>query len=254
MSRCGCAGSTACACAVQPAPGSGITITGNGSAQSPYQIGITPDSDPDNLLTNGPNGLLVNCAAVVECVSAGTPAGFTTVTDSPGVNFTLTGTGTAGDPYVISADLTAVSVQSAAQSFLHPLDGPELVWEEINELPGLVITVPGTYVVTFTARAQVVIPEVTTVTNVGVAARLHVNGAPVPATETTLDLLSQGEATTIEAPLQTHTSGTTSVVVTLAAGDVLTLAGQWFGTPDTTQSILSNAQGRTRITAHRIGA
>ena len=122
MARCGCVGSDSCACFV--VAGTGTTVTGSGAVGDPYTVsasvacadvrgcisagdGVTYDSvtgviaaqistDAGNTTTIGGDGGLF------------TPGGGSTVVqaaDTPSVDTTVTGTGTAGDPYVVSADV-----------------------------------------------------------------------------------------------------------------------------------------------------
>jgi len=97
------------------------TVTGNGTAATPYQVSAavrldaTPPGGGTNLLEAGPDGLYVECADVRSCLTAGTgidydpasgtisaePAAATVVQAGDGV--TVTGTGSAADPYEVSA-------------------------------------------------------------------------------------------------------------------------------------------------------
>ncbi|MFH8577119.1 hypothetical protein [Streptomyces zaomyceticus] len=100
------------------------TVTGTGAAGDPYVVSTDVVLDPAppgggaNLLEAGPDGLYVECADVRSCFTAG--AGITydpttgeiaatgtglTVADTETVDLTLTGTGAAGDPYSVEADV-----------------------------------------------------------------------------------------------------------------------------------------------------
>lgn len=80
-----------------------MTLTGTGLSGDPYIISGAVKLDPNagNLLAATASGLFLDCAAVAACVSAGV----TEVMDTNSIDLTLTGAGTLGDPYVISAVL-----------------------------------------------------------------------------------------------------------------------------------------------------
>ncbi|MDQ1018966.1 hypothetical protein [Streptomyces afghaniensis] len=98
-----------------------LTLTGTGAAGDPYDVSAAVRLDPTppgggaNLLEAGPDGLYVECADVRTCLTAGTgidydPAtgeisaepGTPTVVQA-GTGVTVTGTGSAVDPYEVSA-------------------------------------------------------------------------------------------------------------------------------------------------------
>ncbi|MGW6459781.1 hypothetical protein ACWF94_28285, partial [Streptomyces sp. NPDC055078] len=105
-------------------PTASNTVTGTGAAGDSYVVSTDVVLDPAppgggaNLLEAGPDGLYVECADVRSCFTAG--AGITydastgtisavgtglTVADTETVDLTLTGTGAAGDPYSVEADV-----------------------------------------------------------------------------------------------------------------------------------------------------
>ena len=88
MPRCSCAGST-CGCKVEAPAGSGVYVEGNGSAAAPYQISAEVDA--------------VDASVII-------------FSDSPTVDFTVTGSGTKADPLVVSA-ATAVGTVTRLPSY-----------------------------------------------------------------------------------------------------------------------------------------
>lgn len=151
--------------------------------------------------------------------------------------------------------LNPYSQQSAADTFVHLLEGPANVWEEITELDPVVVGFDGVYVVTFDARglASITPANPGVVVNANVSAELRVNGVEVPATETRLASLSQLAPTTAQPQLTDQGTGSCTRVLQLNAGDSLTIWGQRVAVPGTSSQILSDVNGRCRITAHRIG-
>lgn len=145
--------------------------------------------------------------------------------------------------------------QTPAASFAHVLDGPQNTFEEITELGELDITVPGFYEVTFDAQGNATNTSAApgAVVATTATAALFRNGALVPNTETMLQLNSQGSSTVDQPALQMRGTGSATQVVQLAAGDKLTVWGKRNSDPGTTTEIVSNSNGRTRITAVRIG-
>jgi hypothetical protein len=211
------------------------------------------DPAAGNILQLAANGLRVDCNAVAECVGG---AAAVTVQDSPGIAFTESGAGTADDPRVISGDVKAVFLQTSAATWTHTIAAASGTWEKITELPNLTATVPGLYWVTADAVANVTIPANAGGSNSAAAASIYLakNDGMVPNTETRVNLESQSNPTTAQPALQLHGTGSVSRMVQLAAGDYLSLWTQRASTASATTEILSNNVGRTRITAHRIGA
>lgn len=129
MARCGCSGAAPCSCFIEAGPG--ITVEGSGSPSTPYVISVdsgaievndTPtinmsitgsgtggdpfiifgsvklDPSGANLLSATANGLILTCSTVQACVG-----GLVMVDDTSTVDLSITGDGTAGNEYHISA-------------------------------------------------------------------------------------------------------------------------------------------------------
>lgn len=241
MARCGCASAGG---------GSGVGVADSPTVDLTLLNGIISaaaklDPAPGNLLTATANGLRVDCSDVLACV--GESAGVA-VADSPGIDFTLAGS-------TVSGDLKPVFAQTAAVTFAHTLTGVD-TYQDINEVPDLTITVPGTYLVTADAVGNATITEGVSVVNAAAAFALFKNGVIVPNTETRLILNSQSlpDPGDQEPALQLHASGSVSRYVTCVAGDDFQIYAKRNSVEGTTTQILSNANGRSRISAHRIGA
>ena len=101
-----------------------LTLTGDGSAGTPYEVTAAVILDPappgggDQLLQSGPDGLFLECEQVRGCLTAGDGIAYDPdsgeisatpeptalgVTDSTSVDLTLTGTGSAADPFDVTA-------------------------------------------------------------------------------------------------------------------------------------------------------
>lgn len=81
-----------------------MTVSGSGTSGDPFVVFGSVKLDPsvDNILDATVNGLFLDCAAVQACVGGliDTPA-----TDTPTINMTITGDGTVGNEYVITASV-----------------------------------------------------------------------------------------------------------------------------------------------------
>lgn len=222
MARCGCSSSN-CACVLED--GANTTVTGDGSAATPYQVNVA---------------------------STGT---FLEIDDSSTIDLALAGDGTAGNPYVISASvIPQVSYETPqAADFTHAVVAAAGVYEKITELADLDIVEAGVYLVHFEARTVAVIPGGTAAVNTGNTIALHKNNALVANSETRGSLVSQGAATTTEPALQVQGTATGFALVTCAAGDDLSMyVKRTTSTAGTSNSVISDAEGRAKITAVRI--
>lgn len=240
MARCGC----------ESSGGAGVGVADSDSVDLTLLGGIiTADVELDpvagNLLTLTANGLRVDCDDIIECV--GESEGVA-VADSPGINFSLAGS-------TVSGDLVANFVQSAAVSFSHTLSGVG-VYEDISEVPDITIAVDGVYEVTAEAAGNATITSAIAGTAVAasVSLALYKNNVLVPNSETRAILNSQGSPTTAEPALQLHGSGSVTRYVTCVAGDTFQLYGARVSDAGTTSQIVSGTTGRSRLSAHRIGA
>jgi hypothetical protein len=94
------------------------TVTGTGTAADPYEVSAdvildpTPPGGGSNLIQAGPDGLFLECAQVRTCLTAGTGIDYDAATGTiaaegtvveAGTGVTVTGTGSAADPYEVSA-------------------------------------------------------------------------------------------------------------------------------------------------------
>lgn len=241
MARCGCASSSGGGVGVADTPTVDLTLL-NGIITGAVKF----DPASGNLVKQTANGIRVDCSDILDCV--GESQGIA-VADSPGIDFTLAGS-------TVSGDLKSVFAQTAAVSFNHTLTGLN-VYQDINEVPDLVIPADGTYLVTVDAVGNATNTQAGpgTVVTTSVAMALFKNNVMVPNSETRLMLNSQGApvAGETEPAYQLHGSGSASRYVTCVAGDTFQVYGARNSDAGTTSQIVSNSNGRTRISAHRIG-
>lgn len=240
VARCGCGSSGGSSVGVADTPTVDLTLS-NGIITAATKF----DPATGNLIKATANGLRVDCSDILDCV--GESAGVQ-VADSPGIDFTLAGS-------TVSGDLRARAVQSAAVSFAHTLTGVG-TYQDINEVPDIVIPTDGIYVVTADAVGNATITQAGAGTQVdaSVSMALFKNNVLVPNSETRLILNTQGITTTTEPALQLHSSGSVTRFVTCVAGDTFQLYGARNSAAGTTSQIVSGTDGRSRLIAYRIGA
>ncbi|PWI15957.1 hypothetical protein DI272_18655 [Streptomyces sp. Act143] len=134
--------------------------------------------------------------------------------------------------------------QGSTLTFAHNLTGADRVYEQITEVPPLTIPRAGVWEVDYNARGVVQMP-------VGVAgavyssAALYKNGVIIGGSEAML-AGTNGAGSVVQA------TGGLSFLHPFAAGDVVTLWAYRIGTSGNA-SVVSNADGRTRISCHWLG-
>lgn len=147
-------------------------------------------------------------------------------------------------------------VQTGNRTFVYELDGADGVFEQVTDIPPVIVPLDGIWVVTVDVRGTAVItPTASGVDAVAaVLAELRLNGALVPASQTTVSRIARDLTTTVQPQFEVSTTGSVTRVMTLAAGDLITVWGARMGTPvGVTTQIVSNGNGQTRLTMWRIG-
>jgi hypothetical protein len=146
-------------------------------------------------------------------------------------------------------------VFTGSVTFVHVLDGVNGVYEQITELPGVVAPEDGIWVITGDARGEALITPAAIGTDVEASVSVHlaVNGVLVLGSETMVARLHQDAPASVQPELEIQNTGSVTRIVSLSAGDVVTLWGARTSDAGTTSQIVSNNLGRTRITMHRTG-
>ncbi|MFI0827289.1 hypothetical protein ACH4Q7_22855 [Streptomyces roseolus] len=134
--------------------------------------------------------------------------------------------------------------QNGTLAFAHPLDGADRVFEQVTAVPALTIPRAGVWEVDYNARGVVQVPVGATGAEY-VTAAIYKNGALIVGSEAML-AGTNGGGTVSQA------TGGISFLHPFAAGDVVTLWAYRIG-PTGTASVVSNPDGRTRISCHWLG-
>jgi hypothetical protein len=247
VAKCGCAGASG-SVGVADTPSIDLQLL-NGIINAALKL----DPAPGNLLEVLATGLRLDCADVAACVSG---AAQVTVADSPGIDFSSSGAGIPGDPRVISGDTKAVFAQTSSITFTRNLTAANDVLETVTELPALTLTVPGLYIAEMEVNGVATNAGSSAAVSTSVSAYLLRDGTLVPNTETRLSNLIQGTAggNPAEPALGSSVTGSATRAVFSDGTTQLRIAASSVRGVGSTASINSNAQGRTRITAWRIGA
>lgn len=148
-------------------------------------------------------------------------------------------------------------LQTPLQTFTRTLTGLAGVYAELPDIAPLIVPagLGGIWVVNWEmhGNAFITLAGAGTAVVATVMGGLGLNNALVGGSETMLSRLDQKAPTTAQPPLEVHGTGAGSRVLTLAAGDELSLFAARTSDAGTTSEIISSVQGRTRLTAYRIG-
>lgn len=160
------------------------------------------------------------------------------------------------DPVNNRLKLKPTYYQTPANNFVRTLSGTAGIYEQVTELPGLVIPTAGIYLIGWSGcgNATNTAASPGNIVSTSCACAVYQNGVLIPDTETRMMLNSQGTSTVDQPSLQLHGTGSGQQIIQCAAGDTLTLWAQRNSDPGTTTQILSSSGGRSRITATRIGS
>ncbi|KUN32545.1 hypothetical protein AQJ11_03185 [Streptomyces corchorusii] len=160
----------------------------------------------------------------------------------PGIAVTPPADGACPAVWQVAAD--GSWAQNATLQFSHALDGADRVYEQVTEVPALTIPRAGVWEVDYNARATAGMPASTTGAEY-VTTALYKNGAAIVGSEAMIVGVNGAET-------GNQATGGLSFLHTFAAGDVVTLWAYRIGQTGTA-SVVSNADGRTRISMHWIG-
>lgn len=145
--------------------------------------------------------------------------------------------------------------QNNPEAFTFVLDGDQDTFEKVTDFDDVIVPVDGYYFLSADAHGNATITSAAPGTLVGAQCSFQVrrNNSAIAGTETMIQLNSQGSSTVDQPALQLHGSGSCSRVVFLSAGDALSLWAKRNSDLGTTTTIVSDTQGRCRITLVRFG-
>lgn len=145
--------------------------------------------------------------------------------------------------------------QNNPESFVFVLDGDQDTFEKVTDFDDVIVPVDGYYTLTADAHGNATITSAAPGTIVGAQCSFQVrrNNSPIAGTETMLQLNSQGSSTVDQPALQLHGAGSCTRAVFLNQGDAISLWAKRNSDLGTTTTIVSDTQGRCRITLTRFG-
>ena len=155
--------------------------------------------------------------------------------------------------------LNPTTAQSASATFSHALTGVDGTYENINELPGVVVPINGLYLVMWDIHGYIALPS----PNIGIDLQGQVMGALSidnvfqANTETMIATLNEGAPASADEDvpaLGQEATGSGSRIFQLTAGQVLRIMGAQSGNGSNDSRILSDGDGRCRITIVRLGS
>lgn len=195
-----------------------------------YRIDPRLDPAPCNALSQSTAGLLVPKVLVQV---------------DPGLTVTPPAAGDCPQVWRIGVD--AAWVQTSALTFLHTLTGAVRAWETVPEVPLLTIPRAGVWEVSYQVRGVALLPAPGAANiDTGVVAGMYKNGALVPGTESMVIYHSELAG---DQGKQIQATASRQFMHPFAAGDTVGLGAFRLGTSGSA-SVVSNADGRTYISAH----
>jgi hypothetical protein len=206
-----------------------------GACGRTYRVDPRLDPAPCNALVPTASGLLV-------------PS--TVIGARPGISITAPAAGDCPQTWQVGIDASwAQSVWNPAPGGLHALTGADRVYEQVTEMTTITIPRAGVWEVDYQVRGVVFLPA-NSASAMFVTAAIFKNGAITSGSEAMITGISVGGGATPASTAQ-NTGGQTYLDV-FAAGDLVTLHAYRIGQSGTA-SVVSNADGRSRIMAHWLG-
>lgn len=143
--------------------------------------------------------------------------------------------------------------QNNPASFVFTLDGDQDTFEKVTSFPDVIVPVDGYYNMTADAHGNATITGGQIVVSTQASFQVRRNNSPIAGTETMLQLNTRGSSPSDQASLQLHGSGSCTRAVFLTAGDAISLWAKRNSSGGTTTEIISDDNGRCRITLIRFG-
>lgn len=158
------------------------------------------------------------------------------------------------DPVTGRLMLDSHFAESSLHTFEFVLNGAQDVFEEVTDLPELVVPVTGLYIVVYDARGKAAVQSVAAGSIVGasVSAQLRIDNVVVPNTERMLAATIQGLPGLEQPALQTQGTGSCTTILQLNAGEGLSVWAKRNADAGTVTSVMSDDDGRTSIVIYRL--
>lgn len=146
--------------------------------------------------------------------------------------------------------------QSPSLNFVRDLGGAANAYAVVTDVPALVVPISGAYEVTADVHGMAAVQAVAagSVVEASVFAALAVNGVLQAGTETTVVRNAFGSPGTAQPAHTVESTGAVTRFFQLTAGDQIQLFAARFSDPGTTSRVVSNVQGRTRLTFKRLAS
>lgn len=153
--------------------------------------------------------------------------------------------------------LNPTTEQNASVTFSHELDGVNGTYEEIAAFPNVVVPVTGKYLVTWDIHgyAGVFANTPGVAINQQTMGALSINNVFVAGTETMIASVNIGGSPSVSLPAESSEgTGSGTRVMDLTAGQQIGIQGAHNGNGTPNCFIMSNSDGRCRVTLVRLGS
>jgi hypothetical protein len=157
------------------------------------------------------------------------------------------------DPVNGRLELNHISASNVVEAFTFVLNGAQDVFEEVTDFDPVLIPETGWYTVTMDVRGYAAVQEVGpgSVVAATVSAQMRLDNVVIAGTETMLAAVAQGQPTTTEPAMQNQGTGSCTRELFLTAGQRLEIWAKRNADAGTVTQIISDDDGRCRITAVR---
>lgn len=158
------------------------------------------------------------------------------------------------DPVNGRLQLNSHFAETSLLTFEFILNGAQDVFEEVTDLPELIVPEDGLYLVIYDARGKAAVQSVAAGSIVGasVSAQLRIDNVAVSNSERMLAATVQGLPGLEQPAMQTQGTGSCSTILQLNQGDGLSIWAKRNADAGTVTSVMSDDDGRTSIVIYRL--